>query len=385
MSDVSDTLLQEIAGQYGTPTYIYDLDTVTRQVGSLRRSLPDATLLYAVKANPNGAVLRHLANLELGAEVITLGELERAVRAGIASERILLGGPRQDETLVTRAIDLGVGSVSLDSTSQWAVWRTKETSARFFVRVNPALDPGTHDHLATGAATSKFGMTVEEAQGVAAKLSERGQLAGFHVHAGSQIGSSTVYDEIFAVLEPLYKRFTKADALDIGGGFAVPGFDLAAFATKVSAFSSRFGLRVLLEPGRYLVAPAGILLSRVLHVKSGALEHVIADAGMADLLRPALYGAEHPISVVGKSGAIKTTDVDGPLCENADRLGRSLELPKLCPGDLIKVEQTGAYGFAMASNYASSLRPAEVVVQDGRYRLVRERETVKELLRLELD
>ena len=380
----TDALLVDAAEKYGTPLYLYDLDKVAAQVAALRKVLPDATLLYAVKANPNGAVLKTLADLGLGAEVITPGELVRAVRSGILPERVLLGGPRQDSGLIGRAVELGVGRVSLDSVSQWRAWQeVAAPNVRFLPRVNPALDPRTHEHLATGAATSKFGMTPKEAAEVAEHLAAQGQLGGFHVHAGSQISEMDVYDEIFAVLGQLYERFEEAEELDIGGGFAVPGFDLAAFAEKVSAFAEKYSLRVTIEPGRFLVAEAGILLCRVLHVKSGALNHIIADAGMADLLRPALYGAAHPLRVVGKTGAGFTTDIDGPLCENADRLGRGRDLPEVAPGDLLVVEQAGAYGFAMASNYASSLRPAEAVVKNGDLKLVRERETVEDLLRSE--
>ncbi|CAN5831676.1 diaminopimelate decarboxylase [soil metagenome] len=386
MTALSDTLLTQAAETFGTPLYLYNLDKVVAQVAALRDVLPDATLLYAVKANPNGAVLKTLAALSLGAEVITLGELARAVRAGIPPKRILLGGPRQDADLIRQAVMLGVGRVSLDSVSQWRVWREVDApSMRFLPRVNPGLDPRTHEHLATGAATSKFGMTPPEAAEVAEEVAAQGRLAGFHVHAGSQISELDVYDEIFSVLGPLYDRFEESEELDIGGGFVVPGFGLVGFAEKVAGFAERHSLKVTVEPGRFLVAEAGVLLSRVLHVKGGALNHVIADAGMADLLRPALYGAAHPIRAVGKTGTGFTADVDGPLCENADRLGQTRHLPEVVPGDLLVVEQAGAYGFAMASNYASSLRPAEAVLQSGNLRLVRKRETVEDLLRLELD
>ena len=383
----SADVLRRIAELYGTPTYCYSLKKISSQVKKLQSALPTAQLRYAVKANPNGALLKHLATLGLGAEVITLGELERAQCAGIPSRRLLLGGPGQDATLINRALELGVGHVSLDSVSQWITWQNlldkRADKLTFFPRVNPGLDPRTHEHLATGAATSKFGMTSQEAAGVASELATRGQLGGFHVHAGSQISSSDVYDEIFSVLTPLYEHFATAHTLDIGGGFAVPGFDLHLFAEKLTTFAGRFDLNLIIEPGRYLVADSGVLLSKVLHIKEGALKHVIADAGMADLLRPALYGAKHPIYRLGKEEDAFTFDVDGPLCENADRLGRDVELPHVAQGDLLIVEQAGAYGMAMASNYASSLRPAEVVVEGDDIRLARRRETVEDLLRLE--
>lgn len=386
-------LLQHIANKVGTPTYVYDLGIISEQVSKLRQALPASAIRYAVKANPCGALLRHMAAQGLGAEVITLGELERALAASIAPENILVGGPGQSAELMQRAVEVGVGLVSLDSLSQWELWQELlpgegVSELRFVLRLNPALDPKTHEHLATGAAESKFGMTLAEVEQLAAEVEAAGRLAGFHVHAGSQISEMAVYDEIFSLLGPLYERFS-ASLLDIGGGFAVPGFPLEDFAAKARAFTERFNLELVLEPGRYLVAPAGILLTRVLHVKEGALKHVIADAGMADLLRPALYGAAHPIRALAKNSASQsenqTVEVDGPLCENADRLGRFVNLPALERGDLLVVEQAGAYGFAMASNYASNLRPAEVIIDGEAFQLVRRRETVDDLLRLELE
>jgi diaminopimelate decarboxylase len=380
---LKDSMLQTIAQTYDTPTYIYDLEIVSEKVNHLRQVLPTATILYAVKANPSGAILKHLASHGVGAEVITLGELERAARAGIAKDKIILSGPRQDKELIERALELNVTHVSLDSVSQWQGWKNVDAkSVHFYPRVNPALDPKTHEHLATGVATSKFGMTVAEAKEVAEELSQRNQLAGFHVHAGSQITEGSVYDDIFAALEPLYEKF-KPKHLDIGGGFGVPRFPFQLFAEKVTAFVKKFNLDVTIEPGRYLVAEAGVLLTKVLHIKHGALEHVIADAGMSDLLRPALYGASHPIRALKSTTHTRTVDVDGPLCENADRLGRNLTLPDMVAGDLLVVEQAGAYGHTMSSNYASSLRPAEVTVLGDTITLVRKRETVEDLFRLE--
>lgn len=382
---MDDALLSKIADEVGTPVYVYDLKRLSAQRRRLAEALPEAQLYYAVKANPCGALLRQLAAEGVGAEVITEGELARALAAGIPPARILLGGPGQPPSLVAQAAAAGVGLVSLDSLSQWRLWRQQPYAGRFLLRVNPALDPKTHAHLATGAAESKFGLTVAEARALAAELSARGQLAGFHVHAGSQLGDLSVYEAIFAVLAPLYQAFP-APLLDLGGGFGVPGFDLAGFSARARRFAERFGLKLLLEPGRFLVAEAGVLVTRVLHVKAGARRHVIVDAGMAELLRPALYGARHPLRVIGQAGGGgQLADVDGPLCENADRLAEQLPLPELASGDLLVLEQAGAYGLAMSSNYASSLRPAEVVVSDAGYRVARRRETVADLLRLECD
>jgi diaminopimelate decarboxylase len=244
--------------------------------------------------------------------------------------------------------------------------------------------------MATGQATSKFGLAPREALEIAREVADAGVLAGLHVHAGSQIADPGVHEEVMAVLGPLYDALPEADELDLGGGFAVPGFPYEVLAESVSAFTRAHGLRLWLEPGRALVATAGVLLTRVLHVKEGVRRHVIADAGMADLLRPALYGAHHPVRAVA-TGATRPafegpTDVDGPLCENADRLGRSVDLPAVRAGDLLAVEQAGAYGLAMGSHYASHTRAAEVTVDvGGEVRLVRRREALEALWADEVD
>ena len=379
-STEDDSILQRVAERFGTPVYLYDLDRVGAQVEKLRRAFPKAELFYAVKANPCGAVLRRLAELGLGAEVITEGELARALRADFPAERILLGGPRQDAGLIAAARAAGVGWVSIDSTSQAECW-SKTPTAKFLVRLNPALDPRTHEHLATGAATSKFGLAFDETVRVAEMFGDK--LTGFHVHIGSQITELEVYEEVFRQLDMLLERFPQVQTLDLGGGFAVPEFPLEAFAKKVGAFVG--ARKLLLEPGRFLVAESGALLTRVLHVKPGPVKHVICDAGMTDLLRPALYGAHHPIRALGKDGPAETVDIDGPLCENADRLGRGVALPEVGPGDLLAVGEAGAYGLSMSSHYASSLRPAEVVLENGEVRLVTARETIEDLWRLERD
>ncbi len=375
----------KIAQDYGTPTYIYKLEHIQNNIAKLNKYLPNATILYAVKANPNGAILKFLAQNNVGAEVISSGELARALKAGINPNNISLDGPRQDPELILAAIKAGIKWVSLDSYSQWQLWQQFDYSnLKFFIRLNPDLDPKTHQHLATGAAESKFGMTLEETHIVAKDLKANGRLAGFHVHAGSQISDFTVYDEVLARLKPLFEKYG-GEYINIGGGFHVPDFDFEAFATIMHDFTNSLDLKIVTEPGRYLVADSGFLLTKVLHKKTGALKHLICDAGMADLIRPALYNGVHPITAIAKSGNETIYDVDGPLCENADRLARGIKLPDLDSGDLLLVSQVGAYGFTMSSNYASSFRPAEIVLTKNGTKLVKKRETVEDLLRLELD
>jgi diaminopimelate decarboxylase len=385
---VTDELLTRLAERHGTPLYVYDLDLVAARVATLRAALPGARLRYAVKANAAGALLRRLADLGVGAEAITVGELARALRAGIPAGDTLVSGPGQDADLRRLARDADVGLVSLDGPGQWRAWRDDlPPTTRFLVRVRPGFDPGTLPQLATGAAGSKFGLPPGPALELAREVAAAGRLAGLHVHAGSMIADVDVHVAALASLEPLLEALPAgAWTVDAGGGWAVPGFDLADYAARIGGWADERGVDLVLEPGRWLTADAGVLLTRVLWRKEGDPVHWICDAGMAQLLRPALYGAEHPVRVLrpaGEAGGLPARgDVDGPLCENADRLARDRELDARA-GDLLAVGQAGAYGMAMASQYASDLRPAEVVVEGGEDRLVRLRESPEDLWRLE--
>jgi len=397
VTQLDDPLLAAIARDQGTPCYVLNLDLVRERVREVRLVFgPDALLHYAVKANALGALLRALRRLGVRAETVSGGEIERALNAGFAPEQVVFNGPGKTGDEIERAVELGLGLVVLDDPAEverWAVAvrRQGRGRVRALVRVNPGLDPGTHPHLATGQATSKFGMPPERVGDLARACPPEVQLEGVHVHAGSQIESAELLAEVLSRVEPAVRSLPSATLIDIGGGWAVPygpgepRTDLASLAGIASDFARRLNLRLALEPGRYLVAEAGVLLTKVVAVKPGPpLGHVICDAGMTELLRPALYGARHPIWVVGRSGEPTAWEVDGPNCENADRLGSSIPLPRLQPGDLLVVGVAGAYGSAMASNYCSRFLPAEVVVEDSRPRLARRRQTLSDLLAAEV-
>src|SRR5680860_712903 len=220
---MTDQMLRRIAAEHGTPTYVYYLDKITARYREVSAAFPGASVHYAVKANGLGAVLSHLRQLGAGAEALTLGELERALRAGFEPSRIVLGGPGHTDALAQRAVAAGVTLVSLDSRGAWDVWKDVDAPhTRFVVRLNPAFDPRTHEHLATAAAHSKFGVPHYEAVAIAEEIAASERLAGFHVHAGSMIDDPTVAELIVAALEPLYQRFSGLEVVDVGGGYAVP-------------------------------------------------------------------------------------------------------------------------------------------------------------------
>lgn len=396
-----ETPLARLAEAFGTPLYVYSrrqLEDNYRRVAGAFAAL-GAQVCYSVKANSSGAILRLLRGWSSGFDVVSGGELYRTLRAGGVPQTIVFAGVGKTDAELAYALESGVGWINVESREEIEaldrIAASLQVRPRAALRLNPAVEADTHKHIATGGARSKFGIDLEEAERL---MEERARFAhvelnGVHVHIGSQLASPEATVRAVAKALILVDRYGLR-MLDIGGGFPVNYRDgdgaatphPAIFAQALAPQLKGRDLEILIEPGRSIVADAGVLLTRALSVKQrGGRQLVVVDAGMNDLIRPALYGAHHPIlPLEARSGERLATDVAGPVCESADAFAHDRMLPPLQRGDLLAITHAGAYGMAMASNYNSRLRPAEVMVDGTTYALIRRRETLEDLLAAEV-
>ncbi len=395
--------LETIAADIGTPAYVYSASDIRAQYTRLNGALAGLPhrLHYSVKANSNLAILGLLQRLGAGVDIVSGGELYRALSSGFRGEDIVFSGVGKTEKEIGEALSVGVLLINVESEEELllvdSIARRVGIIAPVALRVNPEVMVDTpHPYTRTGIKGMKFGIPFDETLVVARKaLSLEGiSLIGLDMHVGSQISQFEPYEIGLGRLLQLATEIRAAGArelqyLDIGGGLAVTydtehPIDIEGFADHVSRMVEPTGLRLLLEPGRFLVGNAGVLLSRVLYRKrSGGKQFVIIDAGMNDLLRPSHYNAYHRIEAVTPRGGRITADIVGPICESGDFFGLQRDVDDVQPGDLVAVRSSGAYGFVMASNYNSRTRAAEVLVDAGRYGVVTEREEYPDLVRKE--
>ena len=389
---VDSVALDVIASQVGTPVYVYSLKRLLENYRRLRIAFAplDAQLHYSVKANGSLAILRALKEAGAGFDCVSAGEIYRALRAGGDARKIVFAGVGKTRAEIDYAVEQGVGWINVENPLeldyiQAAAERCGRESARVALRLNPQVTASTHPHIATGHGGAKFGMTADVIDALLAAQQRYPHLdfAGIHIHIGSQLAEpeSTLaaLDKALALIRP-YERIRK---VNLGGGFPVAyrlGETVAPLDDFAAALSGRLrDYRLLLEPGRALVADAGALLAEVLYVKRQAGQlFTILDASMTELLRPALYQAHHEILPLRESeGEREVTQVAGPVCESTDVLARDRLLPRLQVGDRVALMTTGAYGMAMASNYNARPKPAEVAVAaNGRnWRVTRRRES----------
>lgn len=398
-----DVAIADLVAEYGTPLFVYSRGHLQAQYQALATAMAEARPLicFSVKTNTNGAVIKTFADLGAGADVVSGGELARALRAGVEPAKIAFAGVGKTAEEIKAALKHDILFFTVESEPELEriarLAKRMGRTARIALRVNPDVDPQTHKYISTGKKENKFGLDlarVERAYELAAKLPAV-EIAGLHLHIGSQILAAAPFAEALAKVAPLCRRlqarFPTFRHLDLGGGIGIPyradqpPLEPAAFAAAVLPLVRELGLALVLEPGRFLVGNAGVLVTEVQYVKeSAAKKFVIVDAGMNDLIRPPLYQAHHEIVAVTETAEHCFGDVVGPICESGDFLATDRQLPAVKAGELLAVRSAGAYGFAMSSNYNSRLRAAEVLVAGAQSALVRKREGWKDLVRGEL-
>lgn len=396
--------LPRIARAVGTPCYIYSEQTLRRHFRVFDQafaSIPHLTA-FAVKANSNIAILRLFANEGGGADVVSGGELYRALAAGIDPKKIVFAGVGKQSDEIVDALRAQILMFNVESNQELEllnrIARRLGRRARVALRINPDIDPKTHPYIATGLKKSKFGINIKEALDsyrTAARLRHL-DVVGLHAHIGSQLTQIGPFldalEKVLRLIEALRNENILIRYLDLGGGLGItydtetpphPTALAAAVIPLVQPLIQSTGCTLIFEPGRVIVGNAGLLLTEVLYVKSGAPNpFVVVDAGMNDLIRPSLYNAYHEIRpVIRRRRRAQTVDVVGPICESGDFLAKGRSLPACRPGDQLAVMSAGAYGFAMASNYNARPRAAEVLVHGREFTVIRQRETYRDLIR----
>lgn len=396
--------LSRIVEAVGTPVYVYSSATLERHYTVLRdaltgEGLKDPLIAFAVKANSNVAVLRTLASLGAGADVVSEGEVRRALAAGVPPERIVFSGVGKTEGEIAFAVETGVAEINVESEPELhlvnRVAQQIGKRATVAIRVNPDVEAGGHAKISTGKADNKFGVSFSEAERLYANASNMAGVrpAGVACHIGSQITDLAPMEAAFGKMRGLVERLKgeglSVERLDLGGGLGVPYFNqpeppgVVAYAAMIRRVTKGLDVQLAFEPGRMIAANAGVLVARVNHVneRPEGRKFLVLDAAMNDLLRPAMYDAYHDIRPVApRAGAPVTYDVVGPVCETGDTFTRDRALPPLEAGDLVAFMSAGAYGAAMASEYNSRLLVPEVLVKGDQYAVVRPRPTYDDML-----
>ena len=391
--------LDALADQHGTPLYVYSRTHLRNQYRGLARAMQDVSPLicYSVKANSNGAIIKTLLDEGSGLDVVSAGELYRALKVGADPRKIVFAGVGKTHAEIEYALKSDILFFTVESEpeaqriSECA--RRTGTTGRIAFRINPNVDPKTHRYISTGKKENKFGLNIErtlKAYEMAASLPGI-EIAGLHMHIGSQILTPQPFrdalDKISGFCKTLKSLYPTLAYLDIGGGIGIKyesdqePLDPRAYAAQVTGVLQDIGLKVVLEPGRNLVGNCGVLISRVQYVKENPLKtFIVVDAGMSELIRPSLYQAYHEILPVRAKRETIFGDLVGPICESGDFLAADRDLPAVAEGDLVAIKSAGAYGFAMASTYNSRPLVAEVLVEGNRSWIIRERETWDHLI-----
>ncbi len=398
-----DVSLQELADTYGTPCYVYSKAAIESNYRAYETALSQwqSRICYAVKANSSLAVLSLLAKLGAGFDIVSIGELERVIRAGGDVKKVVFSGVAKRSDEIRRALVLGIDCFNIESTAELqrldTITKEMDIHANVSLRVNPDVDATTHPYISTGLKENKFGVDINDALGIYQQITACSHLkaVGIDCHIGSQLLDlspfKSCFEKIFKLVDQLSDAGIQLKHVDVGGGLGIRYQEgeqpptMQQYAKVLAAFMQGRELEVFIEPGRSIVGDAGILLTRVEHIKNISDKNfALVDAAMNDLMRPSLYSAWHNIISVEKAvNKPVNYDVVGPVCETGDFLGKDRELD-IQEGSLLAVQATGAYGFVMSSNYNTRLRAAEVLVNGDEACLVRMRETFDQLLANEI-
>ncbi|MGL1862353.1 MAG: diaminopimelate decarboxylase [Pseudodesulfovibrio sp.] len=398
-----DVSVPDLAKEYGTPLYVYSAATFKRHYKAFDSAFAglDHLTCYSVKANSNLSVLKMLAEQGAGMDIVSGGELYRALKAGVAPEKIVYSGVGKRASEIKQALEAGILLFNVESVAELLkineVAKEMDTIAKVSFRINPDVDPQTHPYISTGMAKNKFGLDIDHslaAYKMTADL-DHVEAVGMDCHIGSQL---TSIDPFLEALEKLLKFYEKLKDLgmdikylDLGGGLGISYDDEepphpTEFGQALANMLTGIPLKVILEPGRVIAGNAGIMVTEVVYTKSNPSKNfLIVDGAMNDLVRPSLYGSYHRIGEVVQNGRkTEEYDVVGPICESGDFLARDRELPRIVDGELLAVYSAGAYGFTMSSNYNSRPRACEVIVDGDTVKVARQRETYEDLIAKEL-
>ena len=389
-----------LADAYGTPLYVYDFDAMHAQYEKLKEAFRGrkSLIAYAVKANSNLSVVKHFAGFGAGADCVSIGEVRRAMMAGVPKYKVIFSGVGKRDDEIREAIERDILYINVESEAELGrvemIAKELGCVARISVRVNPNIDPKTHPYISTGLHDNKFGVEIDMAKRmyIRANASEWLEPVGIHFHIGSQLTELDPIREASEIVADLVRSLKAAIGIelkffDIGGGLGIrydneTTIEPYEYAQAILSTLTGMDITVVCEPGRFMTANAGYFLTRVLYEKqNGEKRFVVVDGAMNDLIRPSLYKAYHYITPADAHDAAATpADIVGPVCESGDFLAKSYPLPPMAHNELLVVHSAGAYGFGMGSNYNSRGRSAEVAVQEGKARVIRDRESFEDLI-----
>ncbi|RXJ54479.1 diaminopimelate decarboxylase [Candidatus Marinarcus aquaticus] len=392
---------KELANKYGTPYYVYDFDYITNQYNELKTAFKarKSLIAYAVKANSNLSVIKHLANLGAGADCVSIGEVKRALKVGIEPYKIIFSGVGKTDDEIRQALEFGILMINVESAAELdrveVIAKELGKVARISIRINPNIDPKTHPYISTGLHENKFGVDIDTAKRmyIQCKNSDNLEPTGIHCHIGSQLTQLQPIKESVQIIADLVRNLAaikiELSFIDIGGGLGIIYDDEKLIDTNEYAqtvLETMFGLdiTVVCEPGKFIVGNSGTFITKVLYEKvNGEKRFVIVDGAMNDLIRPSLYNAYHKSEVLNDNKEFSACNLVGPVCESGDFFAKNVQLPKTQHNDLVAIYSAGAYGFSMSSNYNTRGRVAEIAVENGEDRLIRKRETFEDLITLE--